>query len=163
MKTGSATSNCLDGKVLLVTHADAPAAGVVQRYNSLADIERGFRVLKSDMEIGPVYHRLLRRIRAQALVCFMALILYRVMRMRMRMRLKANNRTSGRRGCCSNCSECLYPRPPNSPGPVCGLRFGPSAQAHQSLTHAKCGIRGQSPRCWMRLRTGRNSASTALA
>ena len=78
----------LDGKLLLVTNTDAPAAEVVQRYKSLADIERGFRVLKSDIEIGPVYHRLPQRIRAHALVCFMALILYRVMRMR----LKANDR-----------------------------------------------------------------------
>jgi transposase len=78
----------LDGKLLLVTNTDAPAAEVVQRYKSLADIERGFRVLKSDIEIGPVYHRLPKRIRAHALVCFMALILYRVMRMR----LKANDR-----------------------------------------------------------------------
>jgi len=78
----------LDGKLLLVTNTDAPAAEVVQRYKNLADIERGFRVLKSDIEIGPVYHRLPQRIRAHALVCFMALILYRVMRMR----LKANDR-----------------------------------------------------------------------
>ena len=78
----------LDGKLLLVTNTDAPAAEVVARYKSLADIERGFRVLKSDIEIGPVYHRLPQRIRAHALVCFMALILYRVMRMR----LKANQR-----------------------------------------------------------------------
>jgi transposase len=78
----------LDGKLLLVTNTDAPAAEVVQRYKSLADIERGFRVLKSDIEIGPVYHRLPQRIRAHALVCFMALILYRVMRMR----LKAHDR-----------------------------------------------------------------------
>jgi transposase len=74
----------LDGKLLLVTNTDVPAAEVVQRYKSLADIERGFRVLKSDIEIGPVYHRLPRRIRAHALVCFMALILYRVMRMRLK-------------------------------------------------------------------------------
>ena len=78
----------LDGKLLLVTNTDAPATDVVQRYKSLADIERGFRVLKSDIEIGPVYHRLPQRIRAHALVCFMALILYRVMRLR----LKANKR-----------------------------------------------------------------------
>jgi len=78
----------LDGKLLLVTNTDTPAAEVVARYKSLADIERGFRVLKSDIEIGPVYHRLSPRIRAHALVCFVALILYRVMRMR----LKANRR-----------------------------------------------------------------------
>ncbi len=74
----------LDGKLLLVTNTDAPAADVVGRYKSLADIDRGFRVLKSDIEIGPVYHRLPKRIRAHAQVCFMALILYRVMRMRLR-------------------------------------------------------------------------------
>jgi transposase len=73
----------LDGKLLLVTNTDTSAAEVVQRYKSLADIERGFRVLKSDIEVGPVYHRLPQRIRSHALVCFMALILYRVMRMRL--------------------------------------------------------------------------------
>ena len=40
-------------------------------------------MLKSDIEIGPVYHRLPQRIRSHALVCFMALMLYRVMRMRL--------------------------------------------------------------------------------
>jgi len=74
----------LDGKLLLVTNTDAPPQEVVQRYKSLADIERGFRVLKSDIEIGPVHHRLPQRIRSHALVCFMALILYRVMRMRLK-------------------------------------------------------------------------------
>ena len=74
----------LDGKLLLVTNTNATAAEVVQRYKSLADIERGFRVLKSDIEIGPVYHRLPRRIRAHTLICFMALVLYRVMRMRLK-------------------------------------------------------------------------------
>ena len=70
--------------MLLVTNTDEAAADVVQRYKSLADIERGFRVLKSDIEIGPAYHRLPKRIRAHALVCFMALVLYRVMRMRLK-------------------------------------------------------------------------------
>jgi transposase len=50
----------------------------------LVDIERGFRVLKSEIEIGPIYHRLPNRIRAHAAICFMALILNRVMRMRLR-------------------------------------------------------------------------------
>jgi transposase len=66
-----------------VTNTTAPAAEVVRRYKSLADIEQGFKVLKCDIEIGPVYHRLPQRIRSHALVCFMALILCRVMRMRL--------------------------------------------------------------------------------
>ncbi|NCW98320.1 MAG: IS1634 family transposase [Betaproteobacteria bacterium] len=75
----------LDGKLLLVTNVTAlnPQA-IVQRYKSLADIERGFRVLKSEIELAPVYHRLPQRIRAHAMICFMALILYRVMRQRLK-------------------------------------------------------------------------------
>ncbi|MFC3669791.1 IS1634 family transposase, partial [Uliginosibacterium paludis] len=74
----------MDGKLLLVTNAaDLAPAQVIERYKSLADIERGFRVLKSEIEIGPVYHRLPDRIRAHAMICFMALILYRVMRSRL--------------------------------------------------------------------------------
>jgi transposase len=74
----------MDGKLLLVTNtADLAPNEVVKRYKSLADIERGFRVLKSEIEIGPIYHRLPERIRAHASICFMALILYRVMRSRL--------------------------------------------------------------------------------
>lgn len=64
--------------------SDLTAQEVVTRYKSLADIERGFKVLKSELEIGPVYHRLPERIRAHAAICFMALILYRVMRQRLK-------------------------------------------------------------------------------
>ncbi|ENO94523.1 IS4 family transposase [Thauera sp. 28] len=75
----------MDGKLLLVTNAEGLAAqNVIQRYKSLADIERGFKVLKSEIEIGPVYHRLPERIRAHASICFMALILHRVMRSRLK-------------------------------------------------------------------------------
>jgi len=63
--------------------SDLDAAQIVTRYKSLADIKRGFRVLKSELEIWPVYHRLPQRIRAHAAICFMALILHRVMRWRL--------------------------------------------------------------------------------
>lgn len=76
----------MDGKLLLVTNvADLTPAEVVRRYKALADIERGFRVLKSEIEIAPVYHRLPERIRAHAFVCFLALIVYRVMRQRLKL------------------------------------------------------------------------------
>jgi len=81
----------LDGKLLVVTNTDAAAAEVITRYKSLADIERGFRTLKSDIEIGPIYHRLPRRIRAHALVCFLALILHRVLRMRLKQEGRAES------------------------------------------------------------------------
>ena len=75
----------MDGKLLLVTNvADLAPAAIVARYKALADIERGFRVLKSEIEIAPVFHRLPERIKAHASLCFMALILYRVMRLRLK-------------------------------------------------------------------------------
>lgn len=80
-----ARAELMDGKLLLVTNvADLEPAQVVQRYKALADIERGFRVLKSEIEIAPVFHRLPERIRAHASICFMALIVYRVMRQRLK-------------------------------------------------------------------------------
>ncbi len=74
-----------DGKLVLLTNVpEITPADAVARYKALADIERGFRVLKSDIEIAPVHHRLPDRIRAHALICFLALVLYRVMRMRLK-------------------------------------------------------------------------------
>ena len=74
-----------DGKLALLTNtSDLSPAETVKHYKALADIERGFRVLKSDIEIAPVHHRLPDRIRAYALICFLALVLYRVMQMRLK-------------------------------------------------------------------------------
>lgn len=74
----------MDGKLILVTKMpDHKPPEIIARYKSLADIERGFRVLKSEIEIAPVFHRLPNRIRAHALICFLALALYRVLRMRL--------------------------------------------------------------------------------
>lgn len=80
-----AAAERLDGKLLLVTSlGDLDATEIVARYRALADIERGFRVLKSEIEIAPVYHRLPARIRAHALICFIALVLHRVLRTRLK-------------------------------------------------------------------------------
>ena len=42
------------------------------------DIERGFRTLKSELELRPVYHRKTERARAHVLICWMALLLIRI-------------------------------------------------------------------------------------
>ena len=81
-----ARAQLMDGKLMLVTNVQGMAADeVVRRYKALADIERGFKVLKSEIEIAPVFHRLPERIKAHASICFMALILYRVMRQRLKL------------------------------------------------------------------------------
>jgi len=80
-----AEAELFDGKLALLTNVpELTPAEAVTRYRALADIERSFRVLKSDIEIAPVHHRLPDRIRAHALICFLALVLYRVMRMRLK-------------------------------------------------------------------------------
>ena len=59
-------------------------AELVARYKELGDIERGFRVLKSSLDLPPVHHRLPDRIRAHTLICFLALVIHRVLRFRLR-------------------------------------------------------------------------------
>ncbi len=81
-----ARAQLMDGKLMLITNVrDMAPHEVIRRYKSLADIERGFRVLKSEIEIAPVFHRLPERIKAHASICFMALILYRIMRQRLKL------------------------------------------------------------------------------
>ena len=75
----------LDGKLILLTNVkDLSATELVHQYKDLADIERGFRVLKSQIEIAPVHHRLPDRIRAHTFICFLALVIQRVMRYRLK-------------------------------------------------------------------------------
>jgi hypothetical protein len=85
-ETALARAQLMDGKLMLITNVrEMTPVEVVHRYKSLADIERGFKVLKSEIEIAPVFHRLPERIKAHASICFMALILYRVMRQRLKL------------------------------------------------------------------------------
>ncbi len=75
----------MDGKLLLITNAKGlEPQDVVARYKALADIERGFRVLKHELDIVPMHHRLPKRIKSHAMICFLALIMHRVLRMRLK-------------------------------------------------------------------------------
>jgi transposase len=69
----------LDGKFLLSTSdPDLTAEDVALGYKNLLEAERGFRDLKSTLELRPVYHRIEPRIRAHVLLCWLALLLIRV-------------------------------------------------------------------------------------
>jgi transposase len=69
----------LDGKYLLSTSdPDLTAEDVALGYKNLLEAERGFRDLKSTLELRPVFHRLEPRIRAHVLLCWLALLLVRV-------------------------------------------------------------------------------------
>jgi len=69
----------LDGKYLLSTSdPDLSAEDVALGYKNLLEAERGFRDMKSTLDLRPVYHRIEPRIRAHVLLCWLALLLIRV-------------------------------------------------------------------------------------
>lgn len=62
-----------DGKWALITNTILPKMDLILTYKDLFQIERLFRDLKTELEIGPIYHYMERRIRAHIFVCFLAL------------------------------------------------------------------------------------------
>jgi len=71
----------IDGMLMLgTTDLDSPPEEIVKRYKELAEIERGWRSLKSTLLLRPVYHWTEQRIRAHVFVCVLALQLERWMR-----------------------------------------------------------------------------------
>ena len=69
----------LDGKYLIATSdPHISAEDVALGYKNLLEAERGFRDLKSNLLLRPVFHRLEHRIRAHVLICWLALLLIRV-------------------------------------------------------------------------------------
>jgi hypothetical protein len=69
----------LDGKFLLRTSDPTLSAeDIALGYKQLLEVERGWRDMKSTLELRPVYHRLEARIRAHVVLCWLALLLIRV-------------------------------------------------------------------------------------
>ena len=52
---------------------------IMTAYNSLYKIEESFRILKTNLKARPVYHFKERRIRAHFLICYLALLIQRVL------------------------------------------------------------------------------------
>jgi hypothetical protein len=69
----------LDGKYLLrSSDPTLSAEDIALGYKQLLEVERGWRDMKSVLDLRPVYHRLEDRIRAHVLLCWLALLLVRV-------------------------------------------------------------------------------------
>jgi DDE family transposase len=71
-----AAEAALDGIYVLRTSvptSDLTAAGVVESYKNLANVERDFRILKvDDLDLRPIHHRLEDRVKAHVLICMLA-------------------------------------------------------------------------------------------
>ena len=69
----------LDGKYLLRTSdPHLTTEDIALGYKQLLEVERGWRDMKQVLDLRPVYHRLEDRIRAHVLLCWLALLLARI-------------------------------------------------------------------------------------
>jgi hypothetical protein len=69
----------LDGKFLLRTSDPTLSAeDVALGYKQLLEVERGWRDMKSTLDLRPIFHRLEDRIRGHVILCWLALLLIRV-------------------------------------------------------------------------------------
>jgi len=78
-KTKARAEANLDGKYLLrCADPQLSAEDIAVGYKQLLEVERGWRDMKSVLDLRPVYHRLEERIRAHVMLCWLALLLVRV-------------------------------------------------------------------------------------
>lgn len=60
------------------------AEEVVEAYHSLRKIEESFRVMKSTLEVRPIFHWTEKRIKGHFVVCFLAFLLERTLEFKLR-------------------------------------------------------------------------------
>ena len=83
-KKARAWEDKIDGMLLLeTTDLESTPEDVVRRYKELAEIERGWRALKSSLMLRPVFHWTEERIKAHIFLCVLALQIERLMRNRL--------------------------------------------------------------------------------
>jgi transposase len=66
-----------DGLKGYVTNTHLPRKEVIGQYSQLWQVEKAFRISKTDLRIRPVYHRLKNRIEAHICICFTAYAIYK--------------------------------------------------------------------------------------
>jgi len=72
-----------DGLKGYITNTDLPPVEIIENYGQLWQIERAFRISKTDLRIRPMYHRRRRRIEAHVLVAFVAYTIYKELERRL--------------------------------------------------------------------------------
>lgn len=72
-----------DGYYAVATNLDDKAKDILSISHNRYKIEDCFRVMKTNFEARPVYHRKEERIRAHFMICYTALLIYRLMECRL--------------------------------------------------------------------------------
>lgn len=68
-----------DGFYAVITNLDGDAAEILKINRQRWEIEENFRIMKTDFEARPVYVRREDRIRAHFLICYISLLVYRLL------------------------------------------------------------------------------------
>jgi transposase len=66
-----------DGLKGYVTNTKLSRTKVMENYSQLWQVEKAFRISKTDLRIRPIYHRLRKRIEAHICICFSAYAVYK--------------------------------------------------------------------------------------
>jgi len=69
--------NKWDGLKGYITNATLPANQIINNYKQLWQIEKAFRISKTDLKIRPIYHRLKHRIEAHLIIAFCSYKVYK--------------------------------------------------------------------------------------
>jgi len=69
--------NVWDGLKGYVTNTALSKKKVIENYSHLWQVEKAFRISKTDLRIRPIYHRLKDRIEAHICICFTAYAIYK--------------------------------------------------------------------------------------
>lgn len=85
-----------DGLKGYITNSDLSPDQIISNYGHLWQIEKAFRISKTDLKIRPIYHRLINRIEAHICVSFMAYSIYKELEKRLK---KAGNPLSVKKAC----------------------------------------------------------------
>ena len=66
-----------DGLKGYITNTHLSRKKVIENYSQLWQVEKAFRISKTDLRIRPIYHRLRERIEAHICICFTAYAIYK--------------------------------------------------------------------------------------
>lgn len=66
-----------DGLKGYATNTELPIKEIIENYTHLWQIEKAFRISKSDLKVRPIFHRLKKRIEAHICISFAAYVIYK--------------------------------------------------------------------------------------
>ena len=72
-----ASDNVWDGLKGYVANTELTKEQIIGNYGQLWQIEKAFRISKTDLRIRPIYHRIKERIEAHLCICFCAYKVYK--------------------------------------------------------------------------------------